>query len=150
MRAVVQRVLSASVWIEGKEISKIDKGVLVFVGFGKDDTQDDIDYMVKKIVNLRIIDDERGKMNLSVKDTGADVLVVSQFTLYGDVRWGNRPSFDAACGYKTAEELYNIFCSKLSQELGKKVKTGKFGAFMEVHLINHGPVTILIDSKRMF
>lgn len=150
MRAVVQRVISASVTVDGTEISKIGKGIVVFVGFSKTDSDQDIKYMVKRLANLRVMDDQKGKMNLSVKETSSDVLVVSQFTLYGDVRWGNRPSFDEACDYKRAEELYEVFCKELSKELGREVKTGKFGAFMEVNLINHGPVTILIDSKRTF
>lgn len=150
MRAVVQRVLSASVRVDGVEISSIGKGILVLVGFSKDDTEEDIKYVSKKIINLRIMDDHMGKMNLSVKDTNSDILAVSQFTLYGDVRSGNRPSFDQACDYKKAEELYNTFCEILSKDIGKEVKKGKFGAFMEVNLVNYGPVTILIDSKKNF
>lgn len=150
MRAVVQRVLSASVYVDGEKISSIGKGVLVLVGFSKHDTEEDLKYIAKKIVNLRIFDDEKQKMNISVKDSLAEVLIVSQFTLYGDVRGSNRPSFDLACGYSRAKELYDIFCKEISALLGRDVKVGRFGAFMHVELVNYGPVTILIDSERNF
>lgn len=150
MRAVIQRVLWASVSVGDEEICKIGRGILALVGFAKTDDQQDIRYMVKKIANLRIMDDERGRLNLSVKETDSEVLVVSQFTLYGDVRWGNRPSFEEACEYARAEELFHTFCDELSAELGRDVKKGRFGAMMNVTLLNHGPVTILIDSKRNF
>lgn len=150
MRAVVQRVLSASVYVDGEKISDIGKGILVFIGFGKDDTEEDLKYIARKIVNLRVFDDEKQRMNISVKDSLAEVLVVSQFTLYGDVRGSNRPSFDLACEYSRAKELFDIFCKEISSLLGRDVKTGKFGAFMHVELVNYGPVTILIDSKKNF
>lgn len=150
MRAVVQRVLSAKVLVDGKEVSSIGKGILVLLGVSKDDTEDDISFMVRRISNLRIFEDESGKMNLSVKDIGGDVLVVSQFTLYGDVRWGNRPSFENSAPRDRAEKIYDAFCNQLSSELGKQVKKGVFGAMMDVHLINNGPVTIIIDSKKIF
>jgi D-tyrosyl-tRNA(Tyr) deacylase len=150
MRAVVQRVLSAKVLVDGKEVSSIGKGILVLLGVSKDDTEDDISFMVRRISNLRIFEDESGKMNLSVKDIGGEVLVVSQFTLYGDVRWGNRPSFENSAPRDRAEKIYDAFCNQLSSELGKQVKKGVFGAMMDVHLINNGPVTIIVDSKKIF
>jgi D-tyrosyl-tRNA(Tyr) deacylase len=150
MRAVVQRVLSAKVLVDGKEISSISKGILVLLGISKDDGEEDISYMVKRISNLRIFEDESGKMNFSVRDIGGEVLVVSQFTLYGDVRWGNRPSFENSAPRDRAEKIYDAFCNQLSSELGKEVKSGVFGAMMEIHLVNYGPVTIIIDSKKIF
>ena len=150
MRAVVQRVLSAKVLVDGKEISSISKGILVLLGISKDDGEEDISYMVKRISNLRIFEDESGKMNFSVRDMGGEVLVVSQFTLYGDVRWGNRPSFENSAPRDRAEKIYDAFCAQLSSELGKEVKRGVFGAMMEIHLVNYGPVTIIIDSKKIF
>jgi D-tyrosyl-tRNA(Tyr) deacylase len=150
MRAVVQRVLSAKVLVDGKEISSISKGILVLLGISKDDGEEDISYMVKRISNLRIFEDESGKMNFSVRDIGGEVLVVSQFTLYGDVRWGNRPSFENSAPRDRAEKIYDAFCNQLSAELGKEVKRGVFGAMMEIHLVNYGPVTIIIDSKKIF
>jgi len=150
MRAVVQRVLSAKVLVDSKEISSISKGILVLLGISKDDGEEDISYMVKRISNLRIFEDESGKMNFSVRDIGGEVLVVSQFTLYGDVRWGNRPSFENSAPRNRAEKIYDAFCGQLSSELGKEVKRGVFGAMMEIHLVNYGPVTIIIDSKKIF
>jgi D-tyrosyl-tRNA(Tyr) deacylase len=150
MRAVVQRVLSARVLVDGKEVSSIGKGILVLLGVAKDDGEEDISYMVKRISNLRIFEDESGKMNYSVRDIGGEVLVVSQFTLYGDVRWGNRPSFENSAPRDRAEKIYDAFCNQLSAELGKEVKRGVFGAMMEIHLVNYGPVTIIVDSKKIF
>jgi len=150
MRAVVQRVLSARVLVDGKEVSSIGKGILVLLGVAKDDEEEDISYMVRRISNLRIFEDESGKMNFSVRDIGGEVLVVSQFTLYGDVRWGNRPSFENSAPRDRAEKIYDAFCNQLSAELGKEVKRGVFGAMMEIHLINYGPVTIIVDSKKIF
>jgi len=150
MRAVVQRVLSARVLVDGKEVSSIGKGILVLLGVAKDDEEEDISYMVRRISNLRIFEDESGKMNFSVRDIGGEVLVVSQFTLYGDVRWGNRPSFENSAPRDRAEKIYDAFCNQLSAELGKEVKRGVFGAMMEIHLINYGPVTIIVDSKKVF
>jgi D-tyrosyl-tRNA(Tyr) deacylase len=106
--------------------------------------------MVKRISNLRIFEDESGKMNYSIRDIGGEVLVVSQFTLYGDVRWGNRPSFENSAPRDRAEKIYDAFCNQLSAELGKEVKRGVFGAIMEIHLVNYGPVTIIVDSKKIF
>jgi D-tyrosyl-tRNA(Tyr) deacylase len=150
MRAVVQRVLSARVLVDGKEVSSIGKGILVLLGIAKDDGEEDISYMVKRISNLRIFEDESGKMNYSIRDIGGEVLVVSQFTLYGDVRWGNRPSFENSAPRDRAEKIYDAFCNQLSAELGKEVKRGVFGAIMEIHLVNYGPVTIIVDSKKIF
>ena len=150
MRAVVQRVLSARVLVDGKEVSSIGKGILVLLGVAKDDEEEDISYVVRRISNLRIFEDESGKMNFSVRDIGGEVLVVSQFTLYGDVRWGNRPSFENSAPRDRAEKIYDAFCNQLSAELGKEVKRGVFGAMMEIHLINYGPVTIIVDSKKVF
>jgi len=150
MRAVVQRVLSARVLVDGKEVSSIGKGILVLLGVAKDDGEEDISYMVKRISNLRIFEDKSGKMNYSIRDIGGEVLVVSQFTLYGDVRWGNRPSFENSAPRDRAEKIYDAFCNQLSAELGKEVKRGVFGAMMEIHLVNYGPVTIIVDSKKIF
>jgi len=150
MRAVVQRVDMAEVFVGERRVSEIGRGILVFLGVGKDDTKDDAEYMAKKVANLRIFEDKNGKMNLSVKDINGDALVVSQFTLFGDVRKGFRPSFDLAGPKDFALKLYEEFCSILSSEIGKEVKKGEFGAMMKVHLINSGPVTILIDSKKLF
>jgi D-tyrosyl-tRNA(Tyr) deacylase len=150
MRAVVQRVLSARVLVDGKEVSSIGKGILVLLGVAKDDEEEDISYMVRRISNLRIFEDESGKMNYSIRDIGGEVLVVSQFTLYGDVRWGNRPSFENSAPRDRAEKIYDAFCNQLSAELGKEVKRGVFGAMMEIHLVNYGPVTIIVDSKKIF
>jgi D-tyrosyl-tRNA(Tyr) deacylase len=123
---------------------------LVLLGVAKDDEEEDISYMVKRISNLRIFEDESGKMNFSVRDIGGEVLVVSQFTLYGDVRWGNRPSFENSAPRDRAEKIYDAFCNQLSSELGREIKRGVFGAMMEIHLINYGPVTIIVDSKKIF
>ena len=150
MRAVVQRVKSASVTVRGEEISKILNGFLVLIGISKDDTEDDVKLLSKKIANLRIFEDADNKMNRSLKDVGGQALIVSQFTLYGDVRFGNRPSFDKAASKQKAEELYNLFCNLLSQEIGEtKVKKGIFGEMMDVSLVNYGPVTIIIDTKEV-
>ncbi len=150
MRVVIQRVKGARVYKEGKLISEIGRGLLVLAGFGKDDTEDDLIFVARKVVNMRIFEDEAGKMNLSLRDINGDILVVSQFTLYGDARWGLRPSFDRAAPFERAKDMYENFCNLVSKELGKEVKMGEFGAMMDVELINAGPVTILLDSKREF
>lgn len=147
MRAVIQRVSSASVTIGGSVKSSIGKGLLVLLGVGHEDNMDDIDYLVKKIVALRIFDDAAGVMNVSVTDAGGDIIVVSQFTLMASTRKGNRPSYIAAAGHDKAIPLYDVFCSRLSAALGRPVGTGEFGADMKVALVNDGPVTICIDSK---
>ncbi len=149
MRIILQRVKEASVKVEGDVIGQIGEGALVLLGAGKEDTEHDVDYLVDKIVNLRIFEDEEGKMNLSVIDSGGEVLVVSQFTLYGDCRKGRRPSFDKAAPPEVAENLYELFVKKV-RERGVKVETGKFRAMMDVHLVNWGPVTLMLDSSKLF
>ena len=147
MRAVIQRVSSASVTIDGQVKSSIGKGLLVLLGVGYEDGQEDIDWLVKKISGLRIFDDEAGVMNRSVVDVGGEALVVSQFTLMASTKKGNRPSYIHAAGHEIAVPLYESFCTALSEALGKPVGTGEFGADMKVALVNDGPVTICIDTK---
>ena len=147
MRAVIQRVSSASVSIGGEVVSSIGRGLLVLLGIGQDDDDTDLDYLVRKIAALRIFDDGEGVMNLSVTDVGGDVIVVSQFTLMASTRKGNRPSYIDAAGHGKAIPLYEGFCRSLSDAIGRKVGTGQFGADMQVALVNDGPVTICIDSK---
>lgn len=148
MRVVIQRVSSASVDVEGKTIGKIGLGLLILVGCENADTVEDIEWTSKKIVNLRIFDDENGVMNKSVKDVDGSILVVSQFTLWASYKKGNRPSYLRAGSHEITIPLYEQFCTTLSQKLGKKVETGEFGAEMQVALVNDGPVTICMDSKR--
>ena len=147
MRAVIQRVSSASVSIGGAVVSSIGRGLLVLLGIGQDDDDTDLDYLVRKIAALRIFDDGEGVMNLSVTDVGGDVIVVSQFTLMASTRKGNRPSYIDAAGHGKAIPLYERFCRSLSDAIGRQVGTGQFGADMQVALVNDGPVTICIDSK---
>lgn len=147
MRVVVQRVRHASVTIDGALKSNIEKGLLVLLGIESADTVEDALWLVKKIAGLRIFDDEAGVMNLSVKDIDGELLVVSQFTLMASYKKGNRPSWIRAAGHETATPLYEEFCKKMSDELGKEVKTGTFGADMKVELLNDGPVTICMDTK---
>ena len=147
MRAVIQRVSSASVTIGGQVKSSIGKGLLILLGVGYEDGQEDIDWLVKKISGLRIFDDEAGVMNRSVVDIGGEALVVSQFTLMASTKKGNRPSYIHAAGHEIAVPLYESFCTALSESLGKPVGTGEFGADMKVALVNDGPVTICIDTK---
>ncbi|SHH16312.1 D-aminoacyl-tRNA deacylase [Thermosipho atlanticus] len=149
MRAVIQRVLNASVNVNGKTIAKINKGILVLLGVGKHDTDEDAKYLSDKIVNLRIFDDEQGKMNLSLIDIKGELLIVSQFTLFGDCRRGRRPSYSESAPPTQAKKLYEKFI-EYSKKYGLKVETGTFGAYMEVSLINDGPVTLLLDSKKVF
>ncbi|AZR73090.1 D-tyrosyl-tRNA(Tyr) deacylase [Anoxybacter fermentans] len=149
MRAVVQRVLRGSVTVEGKVVGKIGPGLVILLGIGQDDGPEDIKYLAEKIVNLRIFEDENGKMNLSALDKGLELLVISQFTLYGDCRKGRRPSFTQAASPKDAEALYKQFVEEISK-YGLKVETGQFQAMMDVELVNTGPVTMLLDSKRIF
>lgn len=149
MRAVVQRITDGKVVVEEKVTGQIDKGLLVYLGVGNDDSIQDVKYMAEKIVNLRIFEDEEEKMNLSLLDTGGKLLVVSQFTLFGDCRKGRRPSFTDAAKPETADHLYNEFV-KLCEEMGVQVETGVFQAHMMVHSINDGPVTMLLDSKKLF
>ena len=149
MRSVVQRVSSSSVSVDGGIIGKIDKGLMVLLGVTHDDTSKDVDYMIDKILNLRIFEDEDDKMNLSLKDVGGELLVVSQFTLYGDCRKGRRPSFTNAARPDQADKLYEEFVAKAKAQ-GLNVGTGQFGAHMMVDLTNDGPVTILLDSSKSF
>ncbi len=149
MRAVIQRVKSASVTVEGKVVSEINKGLLVFLGVAQEDTPEAVDYMASKIANLRIFEDDEGLMNLSVLDVGGEALVVSQFTLYGDCRKGRRPSFINAARPEKADPLYQAFMDEISR-LGVPIKAGIFQAMMDVELINDGPVTILLDSNKLF
>ena len=149
MRAVVQRVVSSNVKVDGEVTGKIKKGLLVLLGVGEDDTEKDISYMVEKIVNLRIFEDENEKMNLSLKDVGGELLVVSQFTLFGDCRKGRRPGFSEAARTEKADEYYIDFVKK-AKNMGIKTETGRFQTHMMVELINDGPVTLLIDSKKKF
>ena len=149
MRAVVQRVSSSKVTVDGEVTGEINKGLLVLLGVTHEDTSKDVDYIIDKVLNLRIFEDENEKMNLSLKDVGGELLVVSQFTLYGDCRKGRRPNFMNALGGSEAEVLYNKFIEML-KETGIKVETGIFGAHMDVEIQNDGPVTILLDSKKVF
>ncbi|MFR2859659.1 MAG: D-aminoacyl-tRNA deacylase [Alistipes ihumii] len=148
MRILIQRVRRASVGIGGSVRSSIGRGLLVLVGIGPDDGEDDVRYLCEKLVKLRIFDDEAGVMNRSVVDAGGDVLVVSQFTLYASTRKGNRPSYVRAAGPEAAVPLYERFVAVTGKLLGRPVQTGVFGADMQVELVNDGPVTIWIDSKR--
>jgi len=147
MKALIQRVLEAKVDIEKKTFAKIGKGLLIFLGIEKGDTERDLEYLAKKVSNLRIFEDTDQKMNLSILDTKGEVLVVSQFTLSADCKKGNRPSFDNAEEPARAKEMYIKFIEKL-RECDIKVTTGDFGSYMQVYLINDGPVTIILDSRR--
>jgi len=149
MRAVVQRVSRCRVTVEGKVVGEIGAGLLVLLGVGKEDTEAAADYLAEKIIGLRIFEDDVGKMNVSVLDKGGEVLVVSQFTLYGDVRRGKRPSFDAAARPEDACRLYEYFVQKV-RTAGLRCETGEFQAMMDVELVNDGPVTILVDSEKRF
>lgn len=149
MRAVVQRVSRAKVTISAEITGEIGPGLLVLLGVGSEDTQADADYLVDKIVGLRIFEDQGGKMNLSVSEAKGALLVVSQFTLYGDVRRGKRPSFDAAAPPQTARELYEYFVAQVRAK-GLRCETGRFQEMMQVELVNEGPVTILLDSTKLF
>ena len=147
MRTVIQKVEHASVTIDDTCKSKIDKGFLVLLGIEETDGQEDIDWLCKKIVNLRIFEDEAGVMNRSILDENGEILVVSQFKLMASTKKGNRPSYIRAARHEISIPLYEQFCSSLSQLLGKEVGTGEFGAYMKVELLNDGPVTICIDTK---
>lgn len=149
MRAVVQRVKSSSVSVDGKIISKIDKGLMVLLGVEVNDDEKDLDYILKKVTKLRIFDDEAGVMNKSLLDYGFEILVVSQFTLYGDARKGNRPSYVRSAKFDDGIVLYEKFIDEL-EKLNIKVSHGEYGADMDVELINDGPVTILLDSSKEF
>ena len=147
MRLVIQRVTEASVSIEGKLFSQIGKGLMILVGIAEGDTQNDVEWLAAKTAAMRIFPDENGVMNRSVVEAGGDALAVSQFTLMASTKKGNRPSYIHAAGHELAVPMYELYCTKLSQLIGKEVKTGQFGADMQVALINDGPVTIVIDSR---
>jgi D-aminoacyl-tRNA deacylase len=149
MRAVIQRVKNAQVIVSEKIIGSIASGLLVLLGISREDNSDDADYLVEKTINLRIFDDQDGKMNRSLLDVGGEMLIVSQFTLIADCRKGRRPSFTAAAEPAEAKNLYQYFIERV-KEKGIAVASGEFQAVMEVGLINHGPVTILMDSKKVF
>ena len=146
MRLVIQRVTNAEVKVDGKITGKIGKGFLVLLGIKTGDTKEEADYLVKKLCNLRVFEDENEKMNLALKDVGGELLIVSQFTLYGDCSGGNRPSFIEAARPEVAEPLYEYFCDECKKN-GINVEKGIFGADMKVNLLNDGPVTIIIESK---
>lgn len=146
MRIVVQRVKNAKVEVEGKVVGKIDKGFLVLLGVTHNDTEEQADYLAKKLCGLRVFTDENDKMNLSLKDVGGELLIVSQFTLYADCSQGNRPSFINAAKPDQAEKLYEYFCNQCNQKYNIKVEKGIFGADMKVTLLNDGPVTIIIEK----
>lgn len=149
MRAIIQKVTSASVKVENELISEIGNGYMILLAVKETDDKDDLSYIKRKISNLRIFEDNEGKMNLSLKQTGGEILLVSQFTLYGDARKGNRPSFTESAGLEKANNYYEKLRDELIDE-GFNVKTGKFQAHMEVCLVNDGPVTIILDSERIF
>ena len=149
MRAVIQRVSKASITVEGTKVGEIGKGLLVFLGIEKEDSEADLNYLFDKIINLRVFEDEQGKMNLSVEAVKGELLVVSQFTLCGDCRKGRRPSFDQAAEAEIAKRYYERFIG-MAKERGLKTSTGKFQAHMLVGLENDGPVTILLDSRKIF
>lgn len=147
MRTIIQRVTEASVEVENKICGKIGEGILLMIGIEEADNAEDIDWLCKKIVNLRIFDDENGVMNKSIKEIDGNILAISQFTLMAQTKKGNRPSYIKAARPEISKPLYIDFCEKLSMELGKTVETGIFGADMKVSLLNNGPVTIIMDTK---
>ena len=149
MRIVLQRVSSAKVTVDGEIVGEIGKGILVLLGVSREDTEKEALYLVEKTLNLRIFEDAEGKMNLSLLETGGELLVVSQFTLYGDARKGRRPSFIEAAAPAEANRLYEFFAAEARKQMAK-VATGKFQAMMDVELVNDGPVTILLDSAKLF
>jgi D-tyrosyl-tRNA(Tyr) deacylase len=148
LRALVQRVSSCVVGVDGREVSRIEKGLLVLLGVSRTDGEADVEFIVNKVINLRIFDDNEGKMNLSLQEVGGEIMVVSQFTLYGDTRKGRRPSYVEAAPPPRAEELYNAVCEAFSRS-GFEPARGIFGAHMEVELTNDGPVTIILESPAL-
>ncbi len=148
MRVVIQRTIGASVTIDNIQVAGIELGLVILLGIGKEDNEEDIDYLVKKIVGLRIFSDENGKMNLSIQDHGGGVIIVSQFTLYADTKRGNRPSFMDSAPPEIAIPLCQTFIQRFKDNFDGTVQTGEFGADMKVALVNDGPVTITIDSKQ--
>ncbi|EHR34492.1 D-aminoacyl-tRNA deacylase [Helcococcus kunzii] len=149
MRAIIQRVNSSKLYIDGEIYSQIKKGYLVLLAVSEDDEKKDLDYIVKKTLGLRIFEDENEKMNLSIKDVEGEIMIVSQFTLYGDARKGNRPNFMKSAKHEKAELMYNEFIELIKNEI-EIVETGKFGANMDIELINNGPVTIQLDSSKIY
>lgn len=149
MKVVLQRAKYAEIKVEEKIVGKIENGLLIFLGIGKNDNENTADKLVKKICNMRIFEDENNKMNKSIKDINGDILLVSQFTLYANCKSGNRPSFIDACEPKKANELYEYFKKSCKQELKKNIESGIFGANMKVELLNDGPVTILLNSEEL-
>ncbi|HVP11047.1 MAG TPA: D-aminoacyl-tRNA deacylase [Phycisphaerae bacterium] len=149
MRAIIQRVSHAEVRVEGKPVGRIERGLLVYVGVGSDDTQEDAQYLAEKIGHLRIFSDAEGKMNLDVSQAGGAILVISNFTLLADARKGRRPEFTRAAEPDTANELYELLCEKLAGS-GVMVRKGQFRAMMSVDSVNDGPINLLLDSKRLF
>lgn len=147
MRIVIQRVKHASVTIEGEVKSAIKQGYLILLGVGEDDTKEDAEWLIRKIIGLRVFDDENGVMNRSIIDVDGEILVISQFTLFASYKKGNRPSWLRAASHEISVPLYEYFCKRLSESLGKTVGTGEFGADMKVELLNDGPVTICMDTK---
>ena len=147
MRAVIQRVARASVEIGGERVGAIERGVVIFLGVGKDDTDDDIDWLVRRILKLRIFDDAEGRMNLSLEAVAGGALVISQFTLFGTLKKGNRPSFNRAAPPETAVPLYERFAKRLEDALGRSVPTGRFAEPMAVEAHNDGPVTLVVDTR---
>lgn len=147
MRIVIQRVKHASVTIEGEVKSAIKQGYLILLGVGEDDTKEDAEWLVRKVIGLRVFDDENGVMNRSIMDVDGEILVISQFTLFASYKKGNRPSWLRAASHEISVPLYEFFCKRLSESLGKTVGTGEFGADMKVELLNDGPVTICMDTK---
>ena len=147
MRLVIQRVSHASVTINGVCKSAIKEGFMILVGIEEADTKEDADWLCKKVIGLRVFDDENGVMNKSIMDVNGEILIVSQFTLMASTKKGNRPSYIRAAGHETAIPLYEYFCNEVSKALGKEVGTGEFGADMKVELLNNGPVTIWMDTK---
>ncbi|HLF17378.1 MAG TPA: D-aminoacyl-tRNA deacylase [Candidatus Omnitrophota bacterium] len=146
MKAVLQRVSQASVSVDSRIVGQIGKGVLVFLAVGKEDSEADADYLVKKLIQLRMFEDKEGNLNLSPQEVGAAFLVISQFTLYGDCRKGRRPSFDRAADPQKAEKLYDFFIEQLKKQ-GMNVASGQFRAMMNVQLVNEGPVTLIVESR---
>ena len=147
MRIVIQRVSHASVTIEGNVKSAIQKGYLILLGICEEDTSEDVEWLVRQVIGLRVFDDENGVMNRSIMDVDGEILLISQFTLFASYKKGNRPSWLRAAKHEVSIPLYDEFCTKLSEALGKKIGTGEFGADMKVELLNDGPVTICMDTK---
>lgn len=147
MKAVIQRVSKANVVCSSGHSDKINKGLLIFLGVGDSDTEEDISWLTRKIINLRIFDDENGKMNLSLSDINGECMIISQFTLHASTKKGNRPSYIKAAGPDEANSLYEQFAERVEKELGKQCAKGIFGDHMDISLVNDGPVTIIIDSK---